>query len=838
MKYLYKLTFLSCFNKIYKYLFFCFILFWLLLVTSCLLPSLRNILISFLENIKFILKPGSDSLNIVKWDNLIYTIGINTFIYGIIFIILILISNEIFINNILFCCIISGVISILLSIFFLGLYNIDLNVPFFYHGDAFSGLTIAQNYITGNGRYIFSYMGAPGFVDVSNVPDSSTLNNLIMWFLSLFINSSGLLVNIFYLLTFFTISITTTISLRLLKINPITSIFGGVLYSLLPYHFYRGVWQLFLSSYSLIPLSCVLILNIMNGNFNFFNNKNINNNSLKNNIFNLFSKNVIIAFIIAILIGFDNSYYILFSVYGIIFAIFWNFLVDKNIKKTISSSIFLIITIISILINIFPYISNILNETTISTSYSRGTKDIELTALKFLPMILPTQDHRIPIFAEIRNIYNNRIAVNFHEGPSSSIGIFISIGLIMSLYLAMIKNKYVSINIKNSSIINIFIILLGCSGGFSSLIAFFFITARWYSRLNILIAFFSLYIILYYIDYIIIIFNKKNLDKMLIFFLLIFIFSFSLLDIVSSKSKIVNDYDKYYSDIDFIKRIENITPNNSMVFQLPYIPETHLGNFKNIRLYEQFTPFVHSKTLKWSYRAQQNSPADRWQSLISNYPLDIMLKHLACVGFNGLYIDKNGYEQDEYYILRNDIISITGVFPITSNNNRLDYFYLGEYFSELKNNLNQYDYHYYSNWEKYKLIIEPDIDVIYNVSNNFGDLCANGWTELQPWGIWSDGNIATIEFSILKEEDIILYLDFLVFSHKTNINVFINGIDLNLNIVNDKNHITIPIKKEYLENINDIYHATVQFNINKPQSPIQNLRKLGIGLYSFSIAKQ
>jgi len=734
-------------------------------------------------------------------------------------------------------CLLAGFISLVAVYFFLGLYSVDMNVPFLYGRDAFGGLTVAQNFITGNGRYLYPNMGAPGVVTIANSPDSSTIHFFGMWILSLFIKEPGLLVNVYYILTYVFVSVSATISLRLLNINPMISILGGVLYSLLPYHFFRGVNHLFLSTYAIVPFACVMILWIINGEISF-NKFKISSDKYIKNIFSVFNFKTIISIIIAIFIGMDNSYYIFFCCLGILFAIVWNFLEEKNFRKTFSSLIILLVVIFSTLINLIPYILTVFSGIEAGLMRLRESRDVEIFSLKFSQLVLPVINHRLNLFSRIRRYYDNNISFFTNENVGSSLGLFISAGLILSLFISMMrlaidKNKAVEVNIQHSAVLNVFMIILGCNGGIASLIAFIVPFIRCYNRLSIFIAFYSLYIIVHYLDNMQVRLKLRFISSLIITVLLGFIFAFDQV----ADNKIKMEYnDKYYSDKEFIKAIEEIAPTGSMVFQLPYI-RSGLSYIANMQVYDQFVPFIHSKTLKWSYRAQLDSTAERWQKIVASNTVDNMLKHLAGVGFAGIYLDKFGYNNDEYQNIRNSIIEITGVEPIISNNERLEYFSLGEYFENLNKGFNVTERKIYKDWEKIS-----NYNYVFQASNSFGDKLLSGWSGIEHWGVWSDGNTAQLGFSLSEKKEVLLKLSFNVFPSPTNFSIEINGVRIGEytfeRAFRDEGiyQIAIPIKIDYLDEENSIFPVVVQFNIENPAMPEGDPRMLGVGLTSFYLS--
>jgi phosphoglycerol transferase len=578
---------------------------------------------------------------------------------------------------------------------------------------------------------LYPGMGAPGVVSIANWPDNSNIHYFGIWVLSLFIKEPGLLLNVFFILTFAFISIGATISLRLLGITPMTSILGGVLYSLLDYHFFRGIQHLFLSTYAMVPLACVLILWVIKGEI-FIGNFKLAEGELRRNFFSAFNLEAKISIIVAIFIGMDNTYYIFFSCLGISFAIIWNFLEERNLRKALSSLAVLFVVAISTFINIIPYLITVFNGVESGLYGTRSVSDIEPTSLKLSQLVLPVVNHRLNLFSRMREFYETKISTSLLENYSSSLGLFISAGLIASFFIMMArrrgtgKNKPIEANVHYSAVLNAFMIVTGTVGGISSLIAFVAPFIRFYNRVCIFIAFFSLYLISHYLDKILVKLKLRSRSRLIITALLGIVFALDQVP-VGGNTDITDKYyfkesDKYSLDKEFIQEIERITPAGSMVFQLPFIRANYfILYYNNMGFLDHFYPFIHSKTLKWSYRASLFSPAEWWQIIVAGSSVVDMLKHLAGIGFAGVYLDKFGYDDDEYAKLRGSIIEITGIEPITSKNGRMEYFYLGGYLENLRKGFNTAELEAYGNWTTVTMTVPFNDLHCYTNAEKIGD---------------------------------------------------------------------------------------------------------------------
>src|SRR5262249_28277402 len=80
------------------------------------------------------------------------------------------------------------------------------------------------------------------------------------------------------------------------------------------------------------------------------------------------------------------------------------------------------------------------------------------------------------------------------------------------------------------------------------------------------------------------------------------------------------DREVFYNDREFAQRIESALPPYSQVFQLPCIayPESVLPG--DLCGYEMAKPYLHTKTLRWSYGAGAAQDAMRWQEIVREKP--------------------------------------------------------------------------------------------------------------------------------------------------------------------------------------------------------------------------
>jgi phosphoglycerol transferase len=136
-------------------------------------------------------------------------------------------------------------------------------------------------------------------------------------------------------------------------------------------------------------------------------------------------------------------------------------------------------------------------------------------------------------------------------------------------------------------------------------------------------------------------------------------------------------------DAAFVRRLEASLPPASMIFQLPYMALPEHGTVEDLGDYELLRPFLHSKTLRWSYGAMRGRQGDYWQRDVAAKPPADMVRTLAFAGFAGIYIDRSGFA-DRAEELEEELRGLLGAGPLVSPDGRKAFFALAAYSARLR----------------------------------------------------------------------------------------------------------------------------------------------------------
>lgn len=136
----------------------------------------------------------------------------------------------------------SGVslLSISISVWVMQLWKADLRIPFTYYGDALFNGMVVKSLIDNVWTFHNSFIGMPTGANMLDFSASENFHFLLIKIISLFTSDWALVMNIFFLLTFPLTTLCSMYVFRKFKCSRISSIAGSLLYTFLPYHFFRG----------------------------------------------------------------------------------------------------------------------------------------------------------------------------------------------------------------------------------------------------------------------------------------------------------------------------------------------------------------------------------------------------------------------------------------------------------------------------------------------------------------------------------------------------------------------------------------------------------------------
>lgn len=579
------------------------------------------------------------------------------------------------------------VLAVAISLLALGLvlqlWNAHLSVPLAYDGDAtgdelFNGMLIKG--IIDNGWYLSNgYLGAPTGLDLFDFPMVDNLHFLLIRCISLFAGSWPATMNIFYLATFPLAVITSLFVFRRLHVSTPVAMVGSVLFAFLPYHFERGEQHLFLAGIYIIPLSCLMVLRICTGASPFLRQDDGGEN------YDFRSRRTLGYVIIALLTACAGIYYALFACFFLVVAGVYSSYTQRSVKRLAVAVVAISLIGIGIFINISPNVIYSQKNGKNQAVAVRSPNETAVHALALTPMIFPVWGHRIGLFDRLTTH-------SISKAPSvpwaSSLGLIGASGLLFLLgWLILAKGREANMKkrffplIDSLSVLSISAILLAVSGGAGLFFAIVISPQlRAYYRIGIFIGFFSILAVLLVLEILRRKYVRTNIHEAVFFGILFVILVGGILDQVSYK--LVPDYamsqEEFSRDEAFIDEIESALPESALVFQLPYLPFPESTKVNNMNDYNHLRGYLHSDLLRWSYPTMKGRYGDVWIQEISGKPAEQMVRELADAGFQGIYINRNGY-QDGGVEIEQQLAAELHVIPMVNDDGTLAFYDMTEY---------------------------------------------------------------------------------------------------------------------------------------------------------------
>ncbi|HEU4434663.1 MAG TPA: hypothetical protein VFR51_14865, partial [Pyrinomonadaceae bacterium] len=388
----------------------------------------------------------------------------------------------------------AALLSLLFVFLLLKLYRADFKVPLHYNGDALLHSMFIRSIIENGWYWQNPRLGAPGDLKMYDFPAVDNSAAVVLKLLSLFSSHPIVVLNLFYLLTFPMIAISSLYVLRQFNISYGPALFGSLLYTFLPYHFMRDESHLFLSAYYFIPLVVMVLLWITSGQLSAGRNRKF-----------------VLSVVVCVLVGSSGVYYPFFTCYLLLIAAIAAAMIRKPAKALGVAGILIAVTFATVLINASPTLIYLYRHGDAHVT-ERSPAGPEIYGLKIAQLLLPITGHRVHVLNAIKKTYNENTVMT--ENDAAALGLVGSLG-----FLALIARLFYrrraddataavdlgtdrSRMLDDLSVLNIFAVLLATIGGFGSIFGVLVSAGiRSYNRISVFIAFFSLLVVTLALDY-------------------------------------------------------------------------------------------------------------------------------------------------------------------------------------------------------------------------------------------------------------------------------------------------------------------------------------------------
>jgi phosphoglycerol transferase len=564
----------------------------------------------------------------------------------------------------------------------LELWRADLRVPFTYGAD---GLCV-QLWVKGiveNGWYLKNMsIGAPFGNEMYDFPMADNLHFLGFRALSLLSRNYVVVLNVYYMATYFLCTFSALFVFRRFGVSRLPAVLCGLAFAFLPYHFHRGEVHIFLGSYFLVPLAVMVCLSIL------LEERAVPGGRAEEGPAG--SRPWILrgigVVVVALMIASGGVYYAFFTCFFLVVAGVLSALMRRRLLPLASAGLLIVLIACGVAANLTPSIFYKLREGPNPAAVQRDPAESELYGLRIAQLLLPVRGHRIEALRRLREEYETRPGTIENENDAATLGLVGSLGFLGLLGCLVLRDRGGPYRVRHGlAALNLAAVLLGTMGGLGSVFSYTVSPMiRCYNRISIFIGFFSLFAVALAASHVLAT-ARNGRRGMLMSLGFVVLMGIGLLDQTTPLLAPRHETFRKRAAIDeeFVGRVEATLPAGSSVFQFPLVefmeplPPAKMGPYDHARAY------LHSRKLRWSYAAMKGRAGDNWQKYAASQPTPEMLKLLAIAGFDGIYVDRAGYD-DRGVRFEGDLRGLTGKSPLESQDRRLAFYDLSAFRSALK----------------------------------------------------------------------------------------------------------------------------------------------------------
>lgn len=531
-----------------------------------------------------------------------------------------------------------GIVTVAVTIAVVVLFRLwtePLRVPFVYGGDTGLYARDAYSIIQHGWVQKTSRLGAPFGQTMYDFAEGGDNGNfLIMKVMSWFTGDWALILNAFYVLSFYTTAWSAYVVLRWLRSSRLPAVVASLLFSLSPYHLWR-VQHLLLSSYFAIPIAVLLAVRSSSGQ------------GLAWAADGRRRAMPIIAWLAACAVcASTGAYYAAFAICSIAFLSVAGAFVHRTLRPVLAGAGYIAVTMGVFVLNISGTILFKIRHGNDAIVGRRLPIEFDLYALRPIQLITPVPGHVWSFFAHV----STDLLQATNSEPSQYLGTAASIGLISLLGWTVVRSIRPTSALTPSvpallGALCVFWLTVAVSGGFEWLLELVdFRNIRSWNRVSILLMFAALAASAIAVSAR----SERHIQQggWRRAAAIAIATAITIVGVIDQRGNLTPDSRDssaaFLADRSYFSGIEATMPPDGMIFQLPYrrFPEELPTN--NSWDYDLLLPYLHTRTLRWSYGGMKGRESE-WQQQLVGLPASELVSDVVSVGYSGLLVDRAGY---------------------------------------------------------------------------------------------------------------------------------------------------------------------------------------------------
>jgi phosphoglycerol transferase len=471
----------------------------------------------------------------------------------------------------------------------------------------------------------------------------------------------------------------------------------SVLFTLLPFHFYRHESQVLLSAYYAVPLGAYLFLALF-GDEPLLVRRDDGPRRLV-----WASRPTLTTLLLCVVIGSAGLYYAVFAILLLLAGTLVAAVARRGGRAVVAGLVASAAIGLTLTANLAPSLLYAARHGG-NPRIARTVLESEQLGLRLSNLVLPVRGHRLPLLADVNAEYAAETSPRYCESCNETLGAVGAAGFVVLCLIALAACVGVAkaepgrpawhARYRPAALGVALAFAIGTTGGLSALVAFVITPdVRGWNRISLFIAFFSLLA-----AGLLLASAGRRLRaagrRVLAGGLLVAVLVLGALD--ETSNFFVVDYAgsarEYHSDKAFGQAIQSRLPPGANVLELPYVPFPEGFHIPGqpppsafSTSYDLLRPYLNTRGLHWSFGAVKGRPGD-WEGALATQRLDVAVGAAAAAGFQALYVDSRGYGTGAPGVLA-DLTRLLGARPLVSPRGDTWLFDLRPYLRRLRRRL-------------------------------------------------------------------------------------------------------------------------------------------------------
>jgi phosphoglycerol transferase len=524
---------------------------------------------------------------------------------------------------------------LLIAVFALKLWRADLSIPLYYAygGDGLGQAALAKNIAQGGSSNWYPCLAAPLGAALYDFPTLSALHITIERLFILVSGNAYVALNLLFLFSFPATTVTALYALRRLDAPTVVAFPLAVAYTILPARFDRNEGHLFYATYWVLPLAVLLSVLLARGDARAFVPDTRRPTRL-----------AWFAVFVGALIGIDNQYDAFFMLALLLMAASLAYLRSRSIASVAPAALTAIVIVGAVFGELLPTFIYHHEHGANAAAFERYPEESMTYGLQIAELVLPIENHRIQRIASKRLYYDQRTGLGTNENSWSSFGLLGTLGFFALLGVLVVRAaSALPADIESLAIMNIWFVLISTVGGFGTLFNFFVRPEiRAYNRISTFLAFICISGLALLLAKLL---RRRPLPGPVAVTIALGIIVFAFWD--QTAPSMVPPYERdaelFKSDATLTTAVETSLAPNSAVFELPWVRYPESPPVAQLDPENLFRPYLHAKTLRFSYGAVDGRDPATWEELVGRMPANELVRNAALAGYDGILIFRAGY---------------------------------------------------------------------------------------------------------------------------------------------------------------------------------------------------